>query len=134
MSVVFTTGHSTPLYSSAWTPTTTGSYAGTCIFLVFLAVFSRLLFAWRRKLELEWHDRGVKRKYVVLMGENAALERQSRPLEKPEEGTLTTRGVDESVHVLRASRPGSAIMPWRFSIDLPRAFLFTVHAGVGYLL
>ena len=137
MAMVFTTDHSTPLFSSQWTPTTTGSYAGTCIFLVVLAIISRLIQAYRHILEVKWHDKAVKRRYVVIAGETT--EQREKQLgfgdaEKTEEATLTGRGVEERVRVLRTSRRGIETQPWRFSTDLPRACVFTVQAGVGYLL
>ena len=54
--------------------------------------------------------------------------------EKTEEALLTARGVEERVRVLRTSRRGIETQPWRFSTDLPRACVFVVQAGVGYLL
>jgi hypothetical protein len=137
MSMVFTTDHSTPLFSSQWTPTSTGSYAGTCIFLIVLAIISRLLQAYRHVLEIKWHDKAVQRRYIVLAGETAEQRERQMGLsnaEKTEEATLTARGVDEQVRVLRTSRKGLEAQPWRFSTDLPRACVFTVFAGVSYLL
>ena len=74
---------------------------------------------------------------MVLAGETA--EQRERQLgfgeaEKPEEATLTARGVDERVRVMRTSRSGMETQPWRFSTDLPRACVFTLYAGVAYLL
>ena len=69
----------------------------------------------------------------MLKGDNAA-ERQDSFAEKTEEATLTARGADENVRVVRASSAGLEVMPWRSSVDLPRACVFTVHAGIGYLL
>lgn len=54
--------------------------------------------------------------------------------EKGDEAVLTTRGMDEKVRVLRTKARGLEGAPWRFSTDLPRACIFTVQAGVGYLL
>lgn len=135
MSMVFTTDHSTALYSSAWTPRSTGAYAGTCIFLIFLGVVSRLLLAYRHVLEVKWHDRAVKRRYVMVAGESAS-ERQldTSADDKSDQATLTTRGLDENVRVVRMPRQKVQGTPWRFSTDLPRACIFTVQAGVGYLL
>ena len=53
---------------------------------------------------------------------------------KSEEGVLTTRGVDEGVRVVSTAGRGIELQPWRLSTDLPRACLFTVQAGVSYLL
>ena len=56
-------------------------------------------------------------------------------MEKADGGVLTVRGVDENVRVIktRASR-GDERTPWRLSTDVPRAVVFTVQSGVGYLL
>lgn len=62
------------------------------------------------------------------------MERQYDLNEKTDGGILTTRGLDERIRVLQADRDTPAVLPWRFGVDLPRACLFTVHAGIGYLL
>ena len=137
MPMFFTAGHSTPLYSSRWTPTSTGGYAGTCIFIAVLGIILRLLQAYRHILEVRWHDKAVKRRYVVPAGETAAESEAQLGFgdaEKTVEATLTIRGVDERVRVLRTSRRGIETRPWRISTDLPRACVFTVQAGTAYLL
>lgn len=138
MSMVFTNDHSTPLFSNAWTPTSTGAYAGTCIFLIILAIIARGLQAWRHTLETRWHDRAVNRRYVVVAGKDGEAERpSSETTEAPEtkdEAVLTVRGVDEKVRVVRSNARSKETTAWRFSVDLPRACVFTVQAGVGYLL
>ncbi|KAK3074693.1 hypothetical protein LTR53_002700 [Teratosphaeriaceae sp. CCFEE 6253] len=137
MGMTFTTGQSTSLYSLAWTPSTTGGYAGTCIFLILLATISRLLLAYRHVLESKWHVRAINRRYVMITGVSEAdRERQvlGRDSEKVEEAVLTSKGLDERVKVLRTPRSAVQGTPWRFSTDLPRALLFTLNAGLGYLL
>ncbi|WPH01860.1 Protein P80, protein [Acrodontium crateriforme] len=47
MLMVFFTSAKTPLYSSSWTPSNKGQYAGTCIFLIVLAAIFRSLLALR---------------------------------------------------------------------------------------
>lgn len=42
--------------------------------------------------------------------------------------------VQRQMLLLRASRAKKLAQPWRLSVDLPRACLATVIAGVGYLL
>ncbi|KAF2206648.1 hypothetical protein CERZMDRAFT_52775 [Cercospora zeae-maydis SCOH1-5] len=133
MNMVFTTDHSTALYSSAWTPQTTGTYAATCIFLIALGVISRLLLAYRHLLESKWHDKALKRRYVRVAGESERQQLDPNADEKSDYATLTMRGLDENVRVLQAPHRVQAT-PWRFSTDLPRACIFTVQAGVGYLL
>lgn len=83
-------------------------------------------------MELRWLDAYVSRRYVMIAGDNG-LE-TANTSEKSEEAVLTARGVDERVRVLLAARAGAEIMPWSFEVDLPRACVFTVQAGVGYLL
>lgn len=137
MSMVFTNGHNAPLFSTQWTPSSSGGYAGTCIFLIVLGIISRMVVAYRHVLELKWHDRATKRRYVVLAGETPGDREKQLTKGHPsgnEEATLTFRGTDERVRVLRTSRRGIEMQAWRFSVDLPRAMVFTVQAGVGYLL
>jgi hypothetical protein len=137
MPMAFTNDHSTPLFSAQWAPSTTGGYAGTCIFLIVLAIISRMLVAYHHIIEAKWHDRAVNRRYISVAGENNAdRERQALPVsEKNDEATLTIRGLDEKVKVIRTpTQAGVHITPWRLSTDLPRACIFTVQAGVGYLL
>lgn len=137
MTMVFTNSHTAPLYSTQWTPSSTGGYAGTCIFLIILAIISRTIHAYRHVLEMKWHDQATKRRYIVLAGETPE-DREKQLTEGNgqgnEEATLTLRGVNKRVRVLRTSRRGVETQPWRFSVDLPRAAVFTVQAGVLYLL
>ena len=142
MSMVFTTVHNTPLYSNAWTPTSTGAYAGTCIFLIVLAILSRLMQAWRHTLEQKFHDRAMNRRYVVVRGEQEGeqdadqLPDQSEAAKEKSEqhAILTSRGLDEKVRVITAKSRSKETTPWRISTDVPRACVFTLQAGLGYLL
>lgn len=47
MAMTFFTSTSTSLYSMSWTPSTTGQYAATCIFLIAFAAILRALLAFR---------------------------------------------------------------------------------------
>lgn len=142
MSMVFTTVHNTPLYSKAWTPTSTGAYAGTCIFLIILAILSRLLQAWRHTLEQKFRDRAMKRRYVVVRGDQEGEQDSDQfsdvseaAKEKSEQqAILTSRGLDEKVRVITAKSRSKETAPWRISTDLPRACVYTIQAGLGYLL
>jgi copper transporter 1 len=138
MSMVFTTVHNTPLYSKAWTPTTTGAYAGTCIFLVVLAILSRLLQAWRHTLEQKFHDRAMQRRYIVVRGEQEGDqfpdESEAAKEKSEQQAILTSRGLDERVRVVTAKSRSKETAPWRISTDLPRACIYTLQAGLGYLL
>ncbi|OJI84636.1 hypothetical protein ASPTUDRAFT_188744 [Aspergillus tubingensis CBS 134.48] len=61
MTMVFFTSTTTPLYSNGWTPSNTGQYAGTCIFLIALAVMLRLLLALKPILETRFWNDGILR-------------------------------------------------------------------------
>ncbi|MAD86620.1 MAG: hypothetical protein CL912_27000 [Deltaproteobacteria bacterium] len=50
MAMTFFTSASTPLYSMSWMPASTGQYAGTCIFLIFMSAIFRGLLAVRVNL------------------------------------------------------------------------------------
>lgn len=54
--------------------------------------------------------------------------------EKKEEAVLTVRGLDEKVRVVRSHKRSKETTAWRLSVDLPRALIFTLQAGVAYLL
>lgn len=131
MRMLFFTSPSTPLFSSAFTPTTTGQYAGTCIFLVVLALVYRALFALKHLLEKRWRDQAYDRRYVVVADKMPEAER-IRSSDEGKGAVLSANGVEESVRVVHA--PVGSVQPWRFSVDLPRAGLVTVMVGIGYLL
>ena len=129
---VFTVSTSASLFSAAWTPKSTGSYAGTCIFLIILAAVSRCLVAGKQILEHHWLDTELDRKYVSVRGKPTEVERiESDP--KGKIGTLiTVQGVEEHGRVIRRRRRGVAA--WRLSVDFPRAAYVMVSSGVQYLL
>ena len=132
MAMVFFGSNKTPLYSSAWTPSSTGSYAGTCIFLVVLAVIYRALSAGKHILEHRWYDQQVNRRYVAVQGIPTEKERISADSDGKSMILRSERGVEEEVRVVR--NHVRTVTPWRLSVDFPRAVYATVMAGVGYLL
>lgn len=119
MMVTLFASTSTPLYSVKWTPSTTGQYAGTCIFIIILAAIFRSLFSYRAMQEHRWRDVELKRRQVIVPGKEDRDENGARLAEKD---------------IGAGSRKGRGGRPWRISTDVPRAFLDTVIAGVGYLL
>ncbi|KAK4117465.1 hypothetical protein N656DRAFT_786207 [Canariomyces notabilis] len=135
MMSVFQTSMSTALYSSSWTPTTVGTYAGTCIFLISLATVFRGLLALKAWQEHRWLDAELQRRYVVVNGKAPLAEALSRDsLAKQAHLVLSENGVEENVLVVR-NRPAAAFArPWRLTVDPLRALIDTVIAGVGYLL
>lgn len=100
---------STPLFSTKWTPSTTGKYAGTCIFIITLAFFFRGLFSYRAIRERINHDIELKKK-------------------DEERATLDERDIGAGNRKRRGN------VPWEITTDVPRALLDTLIAGVGYLL
>ncbi|KAK3954561.1 Ctr copper transporter [Pseudoneurospora amorphoporcata] len=131
MMAVFQNSMVTSLYSEAWTPNTTGTYAATCIFLIVFSAIFRGLLALRSWQENRWIDAEMKRRYVVVAGRETLAERVSNDtLAKPM--VLSGNGVEENVMVVQ--RHGEEGRPFRLSVDPVRAVLDTVIAGVGYLL
>lgn len=129
MNMVFFTSTSTPLYSDAWTPQSAGAYAGTCIFLIILAILFRASFTAQSWLNNYAIKTALQRRYVIVEGqgvEKIASDASSTS------GILTTNGVAENVRLAQA--PVQHIQPWRFTIDLPRSVIVTISAGIGYLL
>lgn len=131
MSMTFYASTTTPLYSSAWAPTSTSSYAGTCIFLILLAVLFRGLLALKGWKESAWRDAEFNRRYVVVAGKPSKAERISQDSDS-KRMILTENGVEEEVMVVKKRGPGAR--PWRLSVDPIRAVIDTVILGVLYLL
>ncbi|OCL11480.1 hypothetical protein AOQ84DRAFT_287144 [Glonium stellatum] len=131
MSMTFFTSTVTPLFSSQWTPKSAGAYAGTCIFLIVLATLYRGTFTLKNYLEHKWLEKAMKRRYVVVAGKTPLAERISSDTDS-KTVVLTANGVEENVKVVQS--PVRHVQPWRFSVDVPRAFLAVVTGGVGYLL
>ncbi|KAI9787867.1 MAG: hypothetical protein M1835_002622 [Candelina submexicana] len=132
MTVVFTTSMTTPLFSLTWSPSSTGQYAGTCIFLTVLAVIYRLLFTAKYFLEQKWRDVAVRRRHVAVAGKPSEAKRISTSSDSSKALLVTENGVEEEVRVVvNTARP---IVPWRISTEVPRAGMAVLIAGVGYLL
>ena len=131
MSMTFFTATNTPLYAESWTPSSAGAYAGTCIFLIVLAISLRAVFTAKAYFDARAIASAMKRRYVVVEGEsNMAAKIESDATSTT--GILTTNGLAENVRIVQA--PVKHIQPWRFSVDLPRAVFMTVAAAMGYLL
>lgn len=133
MEMVFQTDQATPLFSSAWTPRSSGAYAGTCIFLVVLAVLARVLVAFKAAQENRWAAQDARRRYVAVQGKGPLAEQIARDPEAKTQVVLSENGVEETVYVVEEGRHSST-RPWRFSVDPVRALLDTVIVGIGYLL
>ncbi|KAL4805871.1 Ctr copper transporter [Aspergillus unguis] len=132
MSMVFTNTISTPLFSSSWAPSSTASYAGTCIFLIILSITSRLLAALKTNLEQRWLNKSLKRRYVLVADRPSEAERIESDPDAKSATLVSANGVEEAVRVI--VRETNEVPPWRFSVDLPRAGVYLVIVGVSYLL
>jgi hypothetical protein len=131
MQMTFYTSTMTPLYSDSWAPTSTSSYAGTCIFLIILATLFRCLLALKGWKESAWLDAEFNRRYVVVAGKATKAEQISQDSDK-KRMMLTENGVEEEVMVVQKRSLG--VRPWRLSVDPLRAVMDTVIVGVAYLL
>ncbi|KAJ5203758.1 uncharacterized protein N7498_004637 [Penicillium cinerascens] len=132
MTMVFTDAHTTPLFSSAWAPSSSGAYAGTCIFLIVLAIIDRCLIAFKATMERQWLATHLKRRYIAISGTTTEAGRINSDPDAKIASLVTAQGVEESVKIVHSVSEGP--IPWRFSVDLPRALLFLCIAGVSYLL
>lgn len=132
MSMVFTNTYSTPLFSSTWTPSSSGTYAGTCIFLIVLAIIDRCLIAFKATMERHWLAAHLQRRYVAIAGKTTEAGRIDSDPDAKMASLVTAQGVEESVKIVHNISQGP--IPWRFSVDLPRALMFLCIAGVSYLL
>jgi Ctr copper transporter family len=130
--MVFTNSHNTPLYSTSWTPNSTASYAGTCIFLIILGSILKGLVAFKAIVQQRWHFQARNRRYVVVKGKTPEAGTIDADPDAKVPTTTTPQVVKEPVNVARAYARGA--VPFRLSVDVPRAALVFVIAGVSYLL
>ena len=86
-------------------------------------------------MEQKWHDAAVNRRYIIV-NDMDGNEGQIRNQVKADDdaGVLTTRGIEETVKVIKAKSRSKERVPFRLSVDLPRSCIYAVQAGVGYLL
>ena len=131
MPMAFTTTIYTPLYSLSWTPENVGQYAGSCIFLIILAIVGRALNAFKSTLERRWLQQALDRRYIVVADKNRISD-DVRQSTDSKTAVLSVHGIEQEVRI--ATAPGGSIQPWRFSVDLPRGFLYMIIAAVSYLL
>jgi solute carrier family 31 (copper transporter), member 1 len=132
MEMIFFTSTMTPLYSSSWSPTNTGSYAATCIFLIALAAIFRGLGAIKHIAERGWLEAELHRRPIIV---KSPSESESEAiLGDRETKSYTLVNKKNLVPIGGQQQRNRKIIPWRLSVDVPRAILVTVIAGVGYLL
>lgn len=116
MAMVFFQSVTTPLYSTAWTPQGEGSYAGTCIFLIVLALIHRILIALRS----------------IVFDSNQALHRHRKVVSSDSDDYPGSRSELESIGNQFRSQWNSH--PFRVATETVRALLEVVIGGIGYLL
>ncbi|CAG8027573.1 hypothetical protein PENNAL_c0014G02944 [Penicillium nalgiovense] len=132
MSMVFKNTHDTPLFSNAWTPSSAGSFAGTCIFLIVLAIIDRCLIAFKATMERHWLVTHLNQRYITVAGKSTEAGNIDSDPDAKLASLVTAQGVEESVKIVHNVTHGP--IPWRFSVDLPRALLFLCIVGISYLL
>lgn len=130
--MVFNNNQDTPLFSNTWTPSSRGTYAGTCIFLIALSIIGRLLVAFKALMEQRWIAAHLNRRYVAIAGKSPEAGRVESGSEAKTASLVTPQGVEETVKIVQ--RATMEPLPWRFSVDLPRALIFLCIIGVSYLL
>lgn len=92
----------------------------------------RLLFAAKALCEQRWIAAARKRRYVLVKGRTTEAGRIDQDPDAKTGSLVTAQGVEENIKVVQAR--GAAVVPFRLSVDVPRAILTTVIAGVSYLL
>ena len=132
MAAIFVDSQTTPLYSTNWTPSSAGAYAGTCIFLLVLAATLRCLFALKAVLEQKWLAQARCRRYVVVKGKGTEAGKIEADPAAKTGALISTNGVEENVKIVRSD--ARSVVPFRLSVDVPRAGLVMVITGVAYLL
>ncbi|KAJ5698112.1 hypothetical protein N7462_000117 [Penicillium macrosclerotiorum] len=117
MSMTFFTSFKTSLFAADWTPSSKGQYAGTCIFLIVLAVILRVLLALRPILEGRLWTDSVRH---GMLDDHLPDESHQ---------TKYMSGFQLSMQEL-----GSRWSRWRVNPAAGRATFELVVAGIAYLL
>lgn len=83
-------------------------------------------------LELRWSAQARNRKYVVVRGSTPMSSRIENDPDAKEGSLVTAQGVEERVKVVKTAKQPT--IPFRLSVDVPRAAMSFVIVGIGYLL
>ncbi|KAI2472641.1 Ctr copper transporter family-domain-containing protein [Annulohypoxylon bovei var. microspora] len=116
MAMMFFQSVTTPLYSSAWTPQGQGSYAGTCVFLIALALVHRILIAGRS----------------IVFDSNQALRQHRKAISSDSDDYPGSKSELDSMGNRFRSQWNSH--PFRVAAETSRALLEVIIGGIGYLL
>lgn len=71
MHATFFNSQTTPLFSSSWVPSTTGQYAGTCIFLILFAALYHALGTFRKHWVHKLQNKERQRRIVIVDGSDS---------------------------------------------------------------
>ncbi|KAI6083331.1 Ctr copper transporter family-domain-containing protein [Hypoxylon rubiginosum] len=115
MAMVFFQSVTTPLYSSSWTPQGTGSYAGTCIFLIILGLVHRSLIALR---SIVFDSSSTRRPQKTISSDSDEYPGSNSELESAGSRIRT----EWNSH------------PFRMVTETARSVLEVIISGIGYLL
>lgn len=83
-------------------------------------------------MERHWLAIHLNRRYITVAGKGTEASKIDSDPDAKIASLVTAQGVEESVKVVHNVTHGP--IPWRFSVDLPRALLFLCIAGTSYLL
>ncbi len=97
-----------------------------------MGLLVRSLLAFKHGLERCWLDQHLNRRYITVAGRQREGERVKADPEAASAMLLSPFGVEEDVRVVR--RHLRQAMPWRLSVDVPRALLVSLIAAISYLL
>ncbi|KAI1086755.1 Ctr copper transporter family-domain-containing protein [Rostrohypoxylon terebratum] len=116
MAMVFFQSVTTPLYSTTWTPQGQGSYAGTCVFLIVLALVHRVLMAGRS----------------IIFNSSQAPRRHRKDISSDSDDYPGSKSDLESVG--DRFRSSWSSHPFKVATETARALLEVMIGGIGYLL
>ncbi|KAI0841366.1 Ctr copper transporter family-domain-containing protein [Hypoxylon sp. FL0890] len=120
MVMTFFSSSTTSLFSKSWKPTSSSEYAGTCVFLIVLAVIMRLMLALKPILEKSLWNTAVRPERELIPEDENGYQKDE----------MTARPPVKRVHDAVRRRWAA----WRFKTSLSRAFFELLLATVGYLL
>jgi hypothetical protein len=83
-------------------------------------------------MERHWLATHLNRRYITVAGKGTEAGNIDSDPDAKIASLVTAQGVEESVKVVHNVTHGP--IPWRFSVDLPRALLFLCIVGISYLL
>lgn len=83
-------------------------------------------------MEQRWMAQHLDRRYIAVAGKAPEAGRIDPDLDAKTASLVNPQGAEENVRVVR--RVSSGPIPWRLSVDIPRALIFLCFVGVSYLL